>query len=269
MGTNDDAVHDPDISSDNLRQRTAGIQPSWPQSVNMTNAPAIASWQSKLRLEKIFLNIHWVPQGDNTGAFFKVHTRVKLDGLGTTSARHDGSVSVFIFIPPERVRRLSFDPNPDSKSLGPDTVNLTFHMRRPPALVLPKMLGLGGHTAGDTLKSLQRLTAQLSFTISARITGKKFPAAWMQYLCTAVSVSGLSSIDKFSFQVVPTLYQGQGGQVLEGDCLPDPDVDAEAAAAAELHAIASPDPPPYDDTGPSPPSHHSSVFPSEYLCISF
>lgn len=74
----------------------------------VVNVPAVASWLPDCRLEKVFLDMHWISQGHNTGAFFKIHTRVQLNG--TTSTRRDGSTSIFIFIPPERIRQLFIDP---------------------------------------------------------------------------------------------------------------------------------------------------------------
>lgn len=66
---------------------------------------------------------------DASGAFFKIHTRVQLDWMGWGAnlfflERRDGCVSIFTFIPPERIRHLSFNAQPNQTPIGPNTVAL-------------------------------------------------------------------------------------------------------------------------------------------------
>lgn len=84
----------------------------------------------------MFFNLYWSPLDQGGKAFFKIHTRVTLPKV--ISARRDGGVRVFIFIPPERIRDLSFNTHPNERLLGPNIVAFSFDMIQPPPLVLPK-----------------------------------------------------------------------------------------------------------------------------------
>lgn len=174
------------LSTENNDKKALGTSSSGNREVlRFTNAKALALWQPDGRAERLFLNIYWNPRGDASGAFFKIHTRVQLDGAEST--RRDAGVSIFMFIPPERIRHISFDAQPDQKPFGPNTVALTFNMIRPPALVLPKTLTATGRTVQHPTECFYTLAAQSCFLIYASIPERSLPAASIQQLCTAIS----------------------------------------------------------------------------------
>lgn len=233
-----------DLSSS--RWMTMGqIQPTWPKNVNITNAPANVSWQSPSNslLDTVLLNIHWTSQGNSSHAFFKILMRVRLQLEGVTRTRR--GTSIFIFIPPDRIRSLVINTHPEERPLGPDTVHLSFDMFKPPALVLPKVFTAVDDQAQETVRSLHALAAQRAFTMYARISGRTCSAQRLEQLGTAVSTHSVSSIERLGFPGVATLYQGHGGQVIEGDTLPGPDRNV--------------DPPAYSDS-PQP------LLPTSYPC---
>lgn len=241
-------------SSDASRQRTHDIQPTWPRKLDQTKTRALACWQSSCNLEDIFLDIHWTRRGNTGSAFFKLHTSLCLEGA--PSSRRDGRVSAYVFIYPERVRRLSLDAQPQTMHFGADTVALTFDMSKPSALVLPKTYSRVKPEAEETMKSLRALARQLSFTVYAALPRRKFPVAWMQQLCSAATYQRLSTIASCANLV--NLYQGRGAQMLEGNDLLEPDADGNSD-------IAHSNPPAYEDSGPRPPS----TLPSQCTVLSY
>lgn len=232
--------------SDDSHEQTADLKPTWPVTINVIDAPARVTWQQGGSSGDVFFNLYWSPLDQGGKAFFKIHTRVTLPKV--TSARRDGGVRIFVFIPPERIRHLSFNTHPNERLLGPNTVAFSFDMIQPPALVLPKNVPAAQRTASDKLRSAFALAAQASFTVHASIAARQLSPASMQQFCAAVLARRLSSIERVGFASVPTLYQGHGGEVVDDVHLVDRD--------GPLH------PPAYDDTSgdlPPPPD-----FPCEY-----
>ncbi|KAF3765671.1 hypothetical protein M406DRAFT_97309 [Cryphonectria parasitica EP155] len=60
----------------------------------------------------------------------------------------------------------------------------------------------------------------------------------MRQLCIAISAQALPSIERFGFAIIPSLYEGYGAQIVEGDLL------SETNASTANTSI----PPPYNNT---------------------
>lgn len=230
--------HDPQATNYEPLQSHSPNNREKDTSLQIAKIPAVVSWGTDHIAEQVFLDLHWIQQGAQASAFFKISSRVSL--VGANSARRDGGIRIFIFIPPERIRQLSFSPNPNHKpsSLGRHTVALTFDMFRPPALVLPKTIVLSSKVE-EPLSCLYTLAMQSSFIVYAKFKSWT-PLAKLAQLCTAVSNHTLSSSKHCGFSVVRTLYQGEGGQVYEGDCLPGPSSFPGSLPPSYANASASP-----------------------------
>lgn len=216
------------------------------ETIRLTYTPARALWQPDGRAEKLYLDIHWVPHGSETGAFFKIHTRIQSDGAN--SLRRDGDVSVYMLIPPERIHRLSYDTQPDHKPFGPNTAALTFDMARPPALVVPKTSFFLLPKAEHPAEPLYTLSAQPSFVVYVNIPERKLAPTLLLQLCNVVSNHEIASLERVGFRLVGTLYQGRGGHVLD---------EGRAAISAERENAR---PPFYDDTDLEPPPAFTGKF---------
>lgn len=185
----------------------AEIQPTWPKKLDMTHIPATVSWQSSdVRLDDVLFNFHWTCHDGANSAFFKIHTRVRLDGM-TGKTTHRGT-SIFIFIPYERVCRLSVNVLPEERPFGPDTLAFSFDMLEPPAIVLPKVFTAADPTAEEIIKSLYTLASQTTLTVYAKSLRRVCPKSTIDQICTAMPARSLSSIESLSFPSVETLYQG-------------------------------------------------------------
>lgn len=226
-------------SSDTSRGPVCDIQPTWPRKVDQTKTRALACWQPANRLENVFLDIHWAPRGNTGGALFKLHTGLHLEGA--PSARRDGRVSAYIFIYPERIRRLSLDEHPQEAPFGTNTIALTFDMSTPSALVLPKTYHGLGRGAEDAMNSLRGIAGQLSLTVYAALPRRLFPVTWMRQLCASITAQRMSTIAACANLV--NFHQGRGAQVLEG---------AKLRKHEDGDKVSS-RPPAYEDAGPSPP----------------
>lgn len=194
-----------------------------PRKFSLSAADALVHVQDDSHLE-VQLSLDWIPAGrghDAAVAFFKVRQRVHLDGLPASHpVDRNGLVSVFLYIPPERIRRLSLDTQP-SETTRPragfkTAVALSFEMARPPSLVFPKALAPGHDALREPLATLHMLASQPVFTIHANIPARTFPAAELRRLCAAVSAHDVSSIAHLGFRTLPTLYAGHGAQLVDG-----------------------------------------------------
>lgn len=242
-------------SSDTSRRRAYDIQPTWPRKVDQTKTRALVCWQPANRLDNVFLDIHWAPRGNAGGAFFKLHTGLHLEGA--PSARRDGRVSAYIFIYPERIRQLTFDAQPQELPFGSNTIALTFDMNKSSALVLPKTYRGFGRGAEDAMSALRGIAGQLNFTVYAALARRTFSVTWMRQLCTSITDQRLSTIAACANLV--NFYQGRGAQVLEGDSSPE----------HEDGDNVYPNPPAYEDAGPSPPLAPLSQCSSFSIIMSF
>lgn len=242
-------------SSTSSGEQRYDIDPTWPKVLDITKVTAVATWSDQ-SLPDIFFDLHWNTKCGK--AFFKLRAMVSLrKGAG----RRDGRTSIYLFIYPERIRRLSIDPNPTEKTLGAETVVMDFDMARPPALVLPKTpCEPRNRGSGDILDMFRRLAAQTSFVVHVNIPRRRLPLVLLRQLCTASSDFGLASLDVHASAA--RLYQGQGGQVVEGDTL---------AGSAPGAPCGSDEPPPqYSEPSPAEPppalpsdseSNHSAYHP--------
>lgn len=219
-------------------EHTGDIQPTWPKSIDVTKVNAVASWGDH-RLPHLFLDLHWHPNSHK--AFFKLRATV---ALRNGSARRDGRTSIYLYIYPERIRQLSVDPNPTEKSLGAETLLLKFELDRPSALVLPKgSCEPKNKTASDVMDALRGLAGQTSLSVYASIPRKRLSAKRLQDLCAAATDAGLASLAVHASTA--SLYQGKGGELIEGDPLGGP--------ADDPPAIDEP-PPQYTEPPPAEPS---------------
>lgn len=214
-------VH-PSPKSTTSGENTGDIRPTWPKSIDVTKANAIASWHDH-RLPNLFLDLHWHPASHK--AFFKLRATVALrDG----AVRRDGRTSIYLYIYPERIRQLSVDSNPIEKMLGAETLLLRFELDRPSALVLPNSpCQPKNRTASDVMDAFRTLAQQTCFSIYATIPRKKLPVKRLRELCVAASDAGLASLATRASTA--SLYQGTGGEVVEGDALAGPADDPSPA----------------------------------------
>lgn len=231
-------------SSSSGERRRYDIEPTWPKEFDITKTPAIASWEDH-RLPNLLLDIHWHQRSGK--AFFTLRTTVlSLKGPG----RRGGKTSIYLFIYPERIRKMSIDPNPTQKTFGFETLEMHFDMNRAPALVLPKTpCEPKTRAAKDVMAVFVKLATQTSFVIHAGIPRKKLSIARMRELCTAASSSGLISLDAHANTT--RLYQGQGGRIVEGESI---EGDATGPAADD-----EPPPPQYSEpSSAGPPAAYFS-----------
>ncbi|KAM0123732.1 hypothetical protein ACHAO1_011227, partial [Botrytis cinerea] len=190
------------------------IEPTWPKKIDVTKISALASWGKGQRLPGLLFDFHWVLSSNK--AFFRLRASVQLKQA--PGPRRDGRTNVFIYIHPERIQQLSFEAEPVDKMLGNDTIALVFTLSKPPALVLPPTpLESRNKASGTIITSLFQLAGQMSWTVYAAIPPRTLSAARIRQFCAAVSEPLAGSI--VAFASAATLYQGQGGKIIEGDSL--------------------------------------------------
>lgn len=226
----------PSPKSTSSGEHTGDIKPTWPKSIDVTKVNAVAMWHDHC-LPNLFLDLHWHPNSHK--AFLKLRATIALrDG----AVRRDGRTSIYLYIYPERIRQLSVDSNPTEKVLGAETLLLSFELDRPSALVLPNSpCEPKNRTASDVMDAFRSLARQTCFSVYASIPRKKLSAKRMQELSVAASGAGLASLATRASTA--SLYQGKGGQVIEGDTLASP---------ADPPAIDEP-PPQYTEPLPAEP----------------
>ncbi|KAH6608425.1 hypothetical protein Trco_001771 [Trichoderma cornu-damae] len=219
------------------RQQDYDIQPTWPGKIDRTKIRAHARWHPNQKMDNILLDIHWA--GQQSCAFFKLHTRLRLNNAPGTS-KH-GHINVYVFIYPERIHRLLFAANPQYTPFGPSTVSLTFEFSRPPALILPKTHVGFEQEAEDAIRSLRNLVQQSDFTIYALLPRRSLSAARLQQFCEdvtghkATTISSLTNWKTLYQAHGPKAYQAYGVEVIEGDgLLLEPVLDQDDAAASGL-----------------------------------
>lgn len=211
------------------------IQPTWPKMIDVTKAKAVAIWKNQ-RLSGLFLDLHWHTPSNK--AFFKLRTTVPLSRV---PGRRDGKTSIYVFLYPERVRQLSVEHDLSEKALGPETVFLKFVLDRPPALVVPQVPYEPKNAAAkDLLETFRSLATQTCFDVYAEIPRRKLSVTRIQELCAAVSGHHVASLAAHANAA--RLYQGRGGQIIEGDTL------------TQLERPPEPDEPPPEYREPPPAS---------------
>ncbi|KAG6355263.1 hypothetical protein INS49_004345 [Diaporthe citri] len=219
------------------------IEPTWPKKIDLAKIAALASWDRDQSLPGLLFDIHWVPSSNK--AFFELRASVQLKHA--PGLRRDGRTNIFIHIYPERIHQLSFEADPADKMLGHDTIALVFTLSRPPALVLPPtQCEPKNKASGNILTSLFHLAKQTSWTVYAAVPPRSLSAARIQKLCAAVSEPSAGSIAAFTSAA--TLYQGQGGKIIEGDTLASSTAGSSDPAGHEVHD----DPPKYEESGSAP-----------------
>ncbi|PTB60671.1 hypothetical protein M431DRAFT_193068 [Trichoderma harzianum CBS 226.95] len=118
------------------------------------------------------------------------------------------SMLTYVFVYPERIRRLSFTALPQHSPFGLPAIALTFELSRRPALVLPKTytsLGQGAEEAGCSLRSLIQ---QLDFAVYASLPSRSLSSTWLQQFCNDITEQKYTTIS--SLVNLNILYQGQG-----------------------------------------------------------
>lgn len=219
------------------------IEPTWPKKIDLTKIAALASWDRDQSLPGLLFDIHWVPSSNK--AFFELRALVQLKH--SPGRRRDGRTNIFIHIYPERIHQLSFEAEPADKMLGQDTIALVFTLSRPPALVLPPtQCEPKNKSSGKILTSLFHLARQTSWTVHAAVPPRSLSAARIRKLCAAVSEPSAGSIAAFTSAA--TLYQGQGGKIIEGDSLAPETSGSSDPPGHEAHD----DPPKYEESGSAP-----------------
>lgn len=219
------------------------IEPTWPKKIDLTKIAALASWGKGQTLPSLLFDLHWVPSSNK--AFFELRASVQLKNA--PGRRRDGRTNIFIHIYPERIDQLSFEAEPADKMLGHDTIALVFTMSRPPALVVPPTeFEPKNKASGNTITSLFDLARQTSWTVYAAVPPRSLSAARIRKLCEAVSEPLASSIAAFSSAA--TLYQGQGGKIVEGDSL----APSSAGDGDPSDHTAHDEPPKYEESGAAP-----------------
>lgn len=219
------------------------IEPTWPKKIDLTKISALAAWEKGQSLPGLLFDIHWVPSSNK--AFFELRASVQLKH--SPGRRRDGRTNIFIHIYPERIHQLSFEADPADKMLGQDTIALVFTLSRPPALVLPPtQCEPKNKPSGNILTSLFQLARQTSWTVYAAVPPRSLSAARIRKLCAAVSEPSAGSIAAFTSAA--TLYQGQGGKIIEGDSLAPGTAGSSDPTGHEVHD----DPPKYEESGSAP-----------------
>lgn len=193
---------------------------TWNQVINVKNAPARIAWPSDAppdaRSKTMLIDLRLQPERDTMKASLQVHTRVVSPGANT--GRRGGGVRVVVYIPAERIDKLCLKP-PTAQpplGLGLDSFALTFAMLQPPALVIPKNFVVEDPVSTATMDMLYSFVAQSTFAIYTEVSERKLSKAMIQRMCTAASARKLISLKENVFTKVPTLYQGRGGQIVEG-----------------------------------------------------
>ncbi|KAL7783250.1 hypothetical protein V8C37DRAFT_397379 [Trichoderma ceciliae] len=225
-----------------FRQRDYDIQPTL-FKVDKTHIPACVCWNPERNID-ISLDLHRARQH----AFIKLRTRLCLQSApGTSQQSHR---NVYIFIYPERIRELLYTAQPKYEPFGPSTRALTFHLKRPSALILPKTDTEFVQEAKHTIRSLYDLVKQLSFTVYVNLPFRKVKQDWMEEFCKEITEQKLISI--VSIAKWKILYQGhrEEAEAIEGESLLEPVIDRDDAAAPGL--------PPYEEIGPTIPLKYST-----------
>lgn len=201
------------------------ISPGLPQKFSVSAVDAVAYVQPDSPLQVQF-GLDWVPafrRHDTAVAFFKIRQRVRLEGLPEKHpVDRDGLAIVFLYIPPECIRRLSLDEQPSEtwpRTGFTNAVALTFDMAKPPSLVFPKTIE-PADALREPLAPLYMLASQPTFTIIANIPARTLPPPETKRLCSAVSACQVSSAAHLGFRTLPTLYAGHGARHLDGLQLP-------------------------------------------------
>lgn len=219
------------------------IEPTWPKKIDLAKITSLASWEKGQSLPGLLFDVHWVPSSNK--AFFELRSSVQLKHA--PGRRRDGRTNIFVHIYPERIHQLSFEADPADKMLGHDTIALVFTLSRPPALVLPPAhCEPKNKASGNIIKSLFHLAGQTSFTVYAAIPPRSLSAARIRKLCAAVSDPSACSISALTSTA--TLYQGQGGKIIEGDSLPPSTSGVSGPAGHEVRD----DPPKYEESDSAP-----------------
>jgi hypothetical protein len=209
----------------------------------LTKISALASWGKGQSLPGLLLDIHWVPSSNK--GFFELRASVQLKHA--PNGRRDGRTNVFMHIYPERIHKLAFEAEPADKMLGQDTIALVFTLSRPPVLVLPPTeIEAKNRASGNIITSLYNLARQTSWTVYAAVPPRTLSAARIRKLCEAVSEPLAGSIAAFSSAA--TLYQGQGGKIIEGDSLAPTAAGVGDSTGHEVHD----EPPKYEESDSAP-----------------
>lgn len=223
-------------SADSCSRRGQEIQPTRPSKIDQTEIRAHVFWQREQHMDNISLDLHWA--GQHNHAFFRLHTSLRLEGAPAASQR--GLINAYIFIYPERIRRLSFTALPQHSPFGSATMALTFELSRRPALVLPKTYTSLGQGAEEAVRSLRSLIQQLDFTVYTSLPSRNLSSTWLQQFCNDITEQKFSTIA--SLANLESLYQGHGAQVFEGNGLPETvDNQDNALTAQELPAYQETD----------------------------
>ncbi|KAF7906896.1 hypothetical protein EAF00_001174 [Botryotinia globosa] len=219
------------------------IEPTWPKKINVTKISALASWGKGQRLPGLLFDFHWVLSSNK--AFFILRASVQLKQA--PGPRRNGRTNIFIHIYPERIQQLSFEAEPVDKIMGNDTIALVFTLSRPPALVLPPTpLEPRNKASGTIITSFSHLARQTSWTVYAAVPPRTVSTARIRQFCAAVSEPLAGSI--VSFASAATLYQGQGGKIIEGDSLESSTAGDADDTGSEVHDH----PPEYEASGSAP-----------------
>lgn len=162
---------------------------------------------------------------------------------------------MYIHIHPERIRLLSVDPDPTEKMLGAETLLLRFDLDRPPALIVPKTpCEAKNRSAKEVMDACHGLAAQTTFAIYVNSPRKKLSVKRIRELCAAATGAGLASLAVHASTA--SLYQGKGGQVIEGDTLAGP---------AHDHPVTDEPPPQYTEPPPAEITSATLVDRKNYL----
>lgn len=196
--------------SDSYSQQDHDIQPTWPYRIDRTKICAHVCWQLDQYMDNILLDIHWSRRHNH--ALFRLRKRLRLEGVPDASQR--GFTSVYIFIYPDRIRRLSFTSQPQCTPFGQSTIALTFELSRLPTLVLPKTYTGFGQGAEEAMQSLRSLTQQSDFTIYTSLPNSKLSPKWLQRFCHDITEQRMGTIA--SLTNFRGLYNGRGADVIEG-----------------------------------------------------
>lgn len=239
-------------SSESSSPQKHDIQPTWPSKIIRTKIRAQACWLDQT-MDNLLLDIYWSGQrvGQCGHAFLKLHTTLPLEGAPYASRR--GLVNAYIFIYPERIRQLSFIPQPQHSPFGPPTIALTFDLTRPLALILPKTYAGFGSGAQGTIQCLRSLTQQTHFTVFACLPCRMLSSSWLQQFCQDITENKLTTIA--SLADLNPLYQGHGAQMFEGDGPLEAVCDQGNAAAPAL-----PELPAYKEANQSPPPRSGKYY---------
>lgn len=210
------------------RQQQVDIKPTWFDTLDQTRIHACAHWNPDQKIENILLDIHWA----ENFAFIKLYKRLLLEDPPGISRRKRRNVYIFIGL--ERIQRLLFTASPNIIPFGAYTIALTFHLNRPPALILPKTaIGFADTSTRDSLNSLVQ---QSCFTIYANISQTRISHTRLQRFCEDITEHKCTSIPRFANW--KNLYQGSKdeAEMIEGDSLLEPVIDPGDAAAPRLPA---------------------------------